>query len=89
MRDLLCGGCLYFGQPTILRAIRIVADYLLDEEFPYYSKGTTLLEEDDEDILWAANRLGRFVVVIDRTSSLMARGVRIGRDDGREGDERK
>ncbi len=89
MRGLLCCACQYGGQGPILRAIRLVVDYLFDDEFQDYCKGTTLLEDEEEHIFWAVERLRRFVEVTEQASSPMARGVRIGRDTRREGDEQK
>ena len=58
------------GRETIIRAIRIIVDYVFrDEEFQDYCKGTTLLkieEKEVEHIFWAVERLRQFAEVFEQ-----------------------
>ncbi len=60
MNDLYGGECPHCGQHEIVRAIRVVLDFLRDDEFLDYCKGTALLDEEGEDIFGAVVRLQRF-----------------------------
>ena len=58
------------GRETIIRAIRIVVDFVFHEdEFQDYCKGTSLLELEEkevENIFWAVERLRQFAEVFER-----------------------
>ncbi len=60
MNDLYGDECPHCGQHEIVRAIRVVLDFLRDDEFLDYCKGTALLDEEGEDIFGAVVRLQRF-----------------------------
>jgi len=92
MRNLLYWARPRGGRDTILRAIRILVDYVYyDDPFQDYCKGTTILEEEDEEehIFWAVKKLRRFVEAFEPASPVMARGTHMGSIVGRKGDGQK
>ena len=60
MNDLYGGECPYCRQHDIVRAVKLIAHYLCDDEFLDYCKRTALLEEDGEDVFEAVSRIQRF-----------------------------